>query len=428
MSISRALRAVGGAVCAGTVLLTTAAPAAADEVRDAQWALAYLKADKAWQESTGKGVTVAVIDDGVDGRHPDLERNVLEGKDFTGSGGANNETENDHGTAMAGLIAGHGHGPGGNDGIKGIAPGAKILPIKHIESADGGESHSYGDAIKYAVDQGAKVINMAFGSPGEPRAEDETAIAYAMKKDVLVVAASGNSGSGNPYNPAVSPGVLAVGAVDKNGEIWEDSNYGKHLMLTAPGVDNQIPAITKPYGRSSGTSDATAYVAGAAALVRAKFPDLTAGQVANRLVKTAKRAGSATDGKPDPKYGYGIIQPYEALTDDIPAGSKQGPLKTPEGDSSADEQPTTPDQAAGSDGSDDNGWMLIAAVNVTLLVLLIIGAVLLVSRAKRKKREREAQALAASRYPGAQPPPFPGQQRPGPYAGHYPPPPGPPGS
>ncbi|MCK1798898.1 S8 family serine peptidase [Streptomyces sp. XM4193] len=387
------------------MLFATATPAAADEVRENQWSLDYLNAEKAWQESTGKGVTVAVIDDGVDGSHADLERNVLEGKDFTGTGPAHRESTNDHGTAMAGIIAGHGHGANGSAGVKGIAPDAKILPIKQTKTGDDKVVGSYLEPVKYAVDQGAKIINMSFGTAGEPGDDDIEAIKYAAEHDVLLVASSGNSGSGNPYQPAVASGVLAVGAVDKNGEVWEDSNYGEHLMLTAPGVDMQVAAVTKPYSTGAGTSDAAAHVSGAAALIRAKYPDLTAGQVANRLVKTAKRAGSATEDKADPKYGYGIIQPYEALTADIPAGSKQGPLKTPDGGLYDDEAPKSPDQASGSD-SDDDGAVFVAAAVIGVFLLLVLGVVLLVVRAKRKKRER--QVHGGGHYPG----PPPGQ-------GHY---------
>lgn len=256
----------------------------------------------------------------------------------------------------------------------------------------------------YAVDQGAKMINMSFATPGEPRSDDQEAIEYAAERDVLLVAGSGNVGSEIPNHPAVAPGVVAVGAVDRNGKIWEDSSYGEHLMLAAPGVDIQVPTVTSPYGRASGTSNATAYVSGAAALVRAKYPDLTAGQVANRLVKTAKRAGSATEDKADPKYGYGIIQPYEALTADIPAGSKQGPLKTPDGGLYDDEAPKSPDQASGS-SSDDDDTLFIAAATIGVFLLVVLGVVLLVVRAKRKKRERQLHG---------------GGHYPGPPSGHYP--------
>lgn len=337
---------------------------------------------------------------------------------------------------MASIIAGHGHGAGGSQGVMGIAPDAKILPVKQsdkdIMDLNAG---SFAEPLRFAVDQGVKIVNMSFGKAVlEP--EERAAIAYAAKNDVLLIASSGNAGTSGLEYPGAAPGVVTVGAVDKNQKIWEKSSYGEHLMLTAPGVGIETASVTEPYRHGAGTSDATAYVSGAAALIRAEYPDLTAGQVANRLVKTAKRAGSATETSPDPKYGYGIIQPYEALTADVPAGSKNGPLKEPEvkdGDSGGsagagesgpgDEVPGVSDASGDSDS--DSGWMVIAAINLTVFVLLIIGVVLLVSRAKRKKREREAQALAASRYPtGAQPPPFPGQQQPGPYAGHYPPPPG----
>lgn len=165
MSFTRTLRAVGGVAVAGALLFTAAPTASADYIRDGQWALDAFNPQKVWKESTGKNVIVAVIDSGVNGDHIDLKGNVLPGKSFAEDGGtADHESGDDHGTAMAALIAAHGHGPNHADGIMGLAPDAKILPIKRNVSV-GGNANNIDGPIRYAVDHGAKVINMSFAGP-----------------------------------------------------------------------------------------------------------------------------------------------------------------------------------------------------------------------------------------------------------------------
>ncbi|MEU3709380.1 type VII secretion-associated serine protease mycosin [Streptomyces catenulae] len=383
MSFTRTLRAVSGAAVVGALLFGTAPVALADQMRDQQWALNSLHAEEAWKVSTGKGVTVAVIDSGVNGDAPDLKGNVLPGKNFSSGDPADQETKNDHGTSMASLIAGHGHGPGNSDGVMGLAPDAKILPVKHSDSQEDTYGTSYADSLRYAVDHGAKVVNMSIGGVGSPTEEEKSAIAYAAKHDVLLVASSGNNGSDNPSYPAAAPGVLAVGAVDRHQKVWDDSNYGSYVMLTAPGVEIRSAAASKPYRYASGTSDSTAYVSAAAALLRSKFPDLTAGQIANRLVKTAK-APAGTD-TPDPYYGYGVIDPYKALTADIPAGSKNGPLKSPEaGDDGLMKPSNTSDATEPRDTSNIRAVFGIIGFSLIVLFVIVGITVLVVVKKKRK--------------------------------------------
>ncbi|MFF4601162.1 type VII secretion-associated serine protease mycosin [Streptomyces sp. NPDC001339] len=393
MSFTRTLRAVGGAVVAGALLFGTAPIASADQIRDAQWPLKAFDAEEIWKISTGKGVTVAVIDDGVNSQHPDLKGNVLQGKDFINGGSTEPEGGDTHGTQMAAEIAGHGHGPGGSDGVMGLAPDAKILPIRDLGMKAGGFSNS----IRYAVDRGASVINISqTGTSDEGEAD---AIAYALKRDVLIFAGAGNEGKGGPdaiQYPARYPGVVAVGGVQKTGETWPGSNYGPQVMLTAPAVGIVSAGDKGPslYRKGTGTSDATAYTSAAAVLLRAKFPDLTAGQIVNRLTKTAGLPTSAKGTSlPDQKYGYGFIQPLAALKRDIPDGPKNGPLKMPQEQTS----PSSGDQAAsaGSNGNDSAsqpvkkpGWsplfiaMLVGAVVV--VVGVIVGIVMLVRRKSRR--------------------------------------------
>ncbi|MCX4635847.1 S8 family serine peptidase [Streptomyces sp. RPA4-5] len=390
MSFTRTLRAVGGVVAAGALLFVAAPSASADYIRDGQWALDAFNPQKVWKESTGKNVTVAVIDSGVNGEHVDLKGNVLPGKSFADGGGtAGHETGDDHGTAMAALIAGHGHGPHHADGIMGLAPDAKILPIKRNESM-GGDANNIDGPLRYAVDHGAKVINMSFAGPYALTENEKSAISYAVKKDVLLVAGSGNDGTGKPSYPAAAPGVLAVGAVAEDGKVLGESNFGPHIRLIAPGEKIYSAGTSMKYRQATGTSDATAYVSAAAALVRSKFPDLTAGQVANRLTKTAITPDGKTGiSSPDPKYGYGVIRPYRALSENIPAGAKNGPLTMPEeSESSAGVGADAPGGDAQGGASGEKGISLspLAVVGIVLGVVVVLGIVVGVVVATSKRR------------------------------------------
>ncbi|MFG2892884.1 S8 family serine peptidase [Streptomyces sp. NPDC048248] len=418
MSFTRTLRAVGGAVVAGALLFGAAPTALADEIRDAQWPLKAFDAESVWKESTGKGVTVAVVDDPVYGNHPDLKGNVIPGKSFIDGGRGDQESTKDHGTAMASIIAGHGHGAGDADGVMGLAPDAKILPIGSPEFGAGVDDSDLDDWIRYAVEHDASVVNMSI-VPASLSDADKEALAYASQKDVLVVVGAGNDGAAKLGELASYPGVVTVGAVDKTGEIWAKSTSGSQMMLSAPGV--QITSASSersdyPYRRGSGTSDSTAYVSAAAALLRSKFPDLTAGQIANRLVKTAALPKGKEDLQlPDPHYGYGIIRPYSALTQEIPAGSKNGPLKTPKTD------PAGGAAAPGASGGDqasekeDSGLGIGAIVGIAagvLVVVVIIAIVIVVARKKDGHNGPPPGGPGGFGGPGG--PGFP--QQPGPYA------------
>lgn len=330
MGAKRVRSTAGVVALTGALLLTSAPTASADYVRDQQWVLDVYAMQDTWAVSQGEGVTVAVVDSGVDASHPDMTGQVLEGKDFTGGGDAQEDTTG-HGTGMASLIAANGHGPKDSSGMIGLAPKAQILPLRTLQTEDDKNlDETWGAAVRYAVDQGAKVINLSFSSDGGSKtlSEGREAIAYAQAHDVVVVAAAGNSGAVAVDEPAALPGVVSVGAVDKEGNRWVSSNHGKGLTLMAPGVEvlTANKNRSQGYGLSSGTSGATAYVSATVALVRAKYPDLTAGQVINRLIKSASFLGHKGLKAPDEHYGYGIIRPYKAVTMDIPKGPKEGPL------------------------------------------------------------------------------------------------------
>ncbi|MDT0465725.1 type VII secretion-associated serine protease mycosin [Streptomyces gibsoniae] len=343
-------------------------------------------ADAVWAASQGEGVTVAVVDTGVDSSHPDLSGQVLKGKDFTGDGNAQEDLVG-HGTRMASIIAAHGHGEGNKSGMMGLAPKAKILPLRVIRKRDDkNQDETWAAAVHYAVDQGAKVINLSFGDEySQTGVTGREAIAYAEMHDVVVVAGTGNNGGDVGY-PAALPGVVAVGAVDKEANLWENSNTGKQVALTAPGVDILAANKTRSqgYGIASGTSDSTAYVSAAAALVRAKYPDLTAGQVINRLIKSATFANHKGLKAPDEQYGYGIVRPYSALTMNIPAGPKGNPLGQLDasGSTSTDGSKGTGASAQAEKKSSSSGAALIVVGGVVAVV--IIGAIAFVVMRNRR--------------------------------------------
>lgn len=376
MAFKPTLRSMGGVVLAGALIFAAAPVASADQTREDQWPLKAFDAASVWKVSKGEGVTVAVIDSGVNADHVDLSGNVIEGKDFIDGGSTAPEPGDDHGTAMASIIAAHGHGPGGADGVMGLAPDAKILDIRDDGHRDGG----FAESIRYAVDHGASVINVSSGGAVKADAEAD-AVAYALRKNVVVIAASGNEGSQVSY-PAGHPGAVAVGGVQNDGEIWEDSNFGPQVLLAAPGTSivSAGGKTNAAYRSGTGTSDSSAFVAAAAALLRAKFPDLTAGQIVNRLTRTAGLPASAKGiPLPDKHYGYGYIQPLAALTQDVPAGPTYGPLAVPESlktgqdgggqGATADPSSAAPNVTGGAMSDDEQ----VAADRKQLIALSVIG-------------------------------------------------------
>ncbi|WP_327671995.1 MULTISPECIES: S8 family serine peptidase [unclassified Streptomyces] len=434
MSFTRALRAVSAAAAAGALLFAAAPTASADQVRDDQWALSAFSADKIWSEATGKGVTVGVIDGGFKTDHPDLAGQFLKGKDFidgdTSIAPHSDQEKPEHGTAMAGIIAGHGHGAGNASGVKGLAPDAKILPIRD----DGNNKGIFGSSIKYAVDHGADVINISRGfwsseDISKDIKEEQEAIKYAVEHGVPVVTASGNEGkTGDKYlnDPANQPGVVTVGAVDSSGEIWNRSNYGPQLMLAAPGVKNVVAGLDSDgYNLGAGTSDSTAYTSAALALLKQKFPDLSAGQLVNRLVKTAGLPASEKGASlPDEHYGYGFIQPLAALTKNVPAGSKNGPLKidelnaaigkTSSGGASA---PSSSSPDAASDSSDSGGISTGLIIGIAAGVLVVLVIVVIVIVRSRKNNGGGPPPPPGGGWGGGGHQPYPTQQS---YPGSYP--------
>ncbi|MFR9674645.1 type VII secretion-associated serine protease mycosin [Streptomyces sp. TR02-1] len=420
LKLRQALRVAGAGALTGVLLLGSAPLASADDIRDRQWALDAFAAEDIWKHSTGEGTVVAVVDSGVQASHPDLKGRVLEGKDYTGGGNAHKDSV-DHGTGLAGLIAGQGHGPDGNSGVMGLAPGSKILPIKYTNSdVEYGGSVTFAEGVKFAVDKGADVINIS--QVKSRNADEQHAIEYAIQHDVVVVAGTGNIGDNIENFPAAYPGVVAVGGINNQGEVWEKSTWGSHTTLVAPATNNVVPSTDykSGYAMADGTSDATAYVSAAAALVIAEHPDLTAGQVINRLVKTAKiPTGEDENAKlPDEKFGYGIVRPFRAVTYDIPAGPEEGPLaQSSQGGAAASSDGDGSSAVPGEDSAseDGSGLGVVVLPVIVVVALAVLGLVIgLVVKGQRKKRSPFGGAGPGD--PGAQwqwqgmPPQQPGQQ------------------
>jgi type VII secretion-associated serine protease mycosin len=409
------LLGVSGGVAAGLI-----APQAAhaDSVRERQWWIGPLKLAQAQKVSQGDGVTVAVIDSGVDATHPDLNGAVLAGTGMLGSTSAKGwDDPNGHGTNMAGIIAAR--GGSSNMQMLGVAPKAKILPVA-LPVPFGG---SISDPIHYAVDHGAKIINMSFGGKGDLVRGEAEAIAWARSKGVILVAAGGNATQGDEHvpHPGSYPGVITVNGTDRDGNLWSGSLQDDTIEIAAPAQDiiSAAPKSFAPSGfaSGSGTSSATAMVSGTLALIWAKYPKLDAANVVNRLFKTAIDKGPA--GRDD-RFGWGLIDPLAALTADVPAVTADplGPIAA----GTASANPGNTDAATGP-GSGDFGTpairtAIVAGVALVGLTILIL-AIVLPIRAANRRRERAARAgLGAP--PGFGPPGPPGYPPPGPPG--YPPP------
>ncbi|CAL9623490.1 hypothetical protein SUDANB145_05892 [Streptomyces sp. enrichment culture] len=313
-----------GVLLAASLALVPSTAAHADGIRAKQWSLDALHLDEVWRTTKGAGVTVAVLDTGVEADHPDLAGNVLTGADLVGFGAEDGDRAwARHGTAMAGIIAGHGHGTGNGDGVMGVAPEAKVLPVRVIlEDGDPARAKArksrggaLAEGIRWAADHGADVINLSLGddsSSAHPEPAEDEAIQYALKKNVVVVASAGNGGEKGDHisYPAAYPGVIAATAVDRYGTRASFSTRRWYATVAAPGVDVIIADPDHQYYEGWGTSAAAAFVSGSVALIRAAHPGLTPAQIKSLLEDTADNAPA--DGRDDSR-GYGFIDPAAAI-------------------------------------------------------------------------------------------------------------------
>lgn len=297
-----------------------------DTYRSKQWALSRLRAETAWKTSKGSGVVIAVVDTGVTASHPDLQGHVLSGRDFVAPGTAPTD-ENGHGTHVAGIAAAVADN---SRGIAGLARYSRILPVRVLDANGGGYSDVVANGIIWAADHGAKVINLSLGSTETDSAE-QAAVAYAVSKNVVVVAAAGNDGCsggllgllGTPTTyPAAYPSVLGVGAIQIDGSVAPYSSCGSFVDVVAPGSGIISTMISSPdsglgcgaisgYCYLSGTSMATPYTAAAAALEIAKLGSgAKQSTVRSRIKSTADDIGPT--GRDD-LSGYGLINPVRML-------------------------------------------------------------------------------------------------------------------
>ncbi|WP_367123979.1 S8 family serine peptidase [Streptomyces phytohabitans] len=300
------------------VSLAGVAPNAAADSGPEQWYLKAMQAEKIWKVSRGEGITVAVVDTGVNDSTASLQGQVLPGKDLSDDPGDENDDSDGHGTTLAELIA----GTGDDGGIRGLAPGAKIVPVraglrKRGEKLDWSKSGNIHEAIRAAAETKAQIINLSFGAPSyTPMIED--AIKYAADKGKLIFVSAGNDGNGkNERNyPASFDQVVAVSAVNESAKAADFSQHRDYVDLAAPGVN--IPGwcagnFEHYCTGEQGTSQAAALASASAALIWSKHKDWTANQVLRVMLETA---GKPKDGKvPSTYLGYGVVRPNDVLLD-----------------------------------------------------------------------------------------------------------------
>jgi subtilisin family serine protease len=284
-----------------------------DPLHPQQWSDNLTPYSPVWSCGRGGGVTVAVVDTGVDGAHPDLAGRVTPGgSSLDGAAsvtpGTGSLDPNGHGTHVAGIAAATADN---GLGIAGVAPGATVLPVRVLSASGSGWSTDVAAGIVFAADQGADVINLSLGS-GSQSTSMANAIDYAHASGVVVLAAAGNSGPTGPtHYPAAGANTVAVASVTSSGAISGFSTWGSFVDLAAPGSSILSTLPGGGYGYKSGTSMATPFAAGVAALMLDANPAMTPDQVAARLVGTANDAGPAGH---DVQYGHGIIDPQSAVT------------------------------------------------------------------------------------------------------------------
>ncbi|MEU2721526.1 S8 family serine peptidase [Streptomyces smyrnaeus] len=283
---------------------------------------------QAWDLAEGEGITVGVVDSGVDDRHPELSGAVREGAEVvtvrTKKGYRIQRPKppaldcEGHGTAVVGLIAAR---RGGEARITGVAPASRVEPVRVVGGVENAPAEVLAAAIDRVVDSGVQVLNLSFALPVD-RAPVRKAVERAVAQDVVVVAAAGNEGtSGKKMYPAAYDGVLAVGAVQAAGQPMKESNSGGWVDLAGYGQDEVVLAAGgSGYRRDKGTSFAAPQVSGAAALVRSRFPRLSARQVRERLVDAAAPVGGGTN----ERTGAGVVDPFGALTHLAGDGGRAG--------------------------------------------------------------------------------------------------------
>jgi type VII secretion-associated serine protease mycosin len=357
------------------------------------WALQRVLLDELWSRSKGKGVRVAVIDTGVDTAHPQLTgavdaklgANFLPAKNSKGEkidrGRSDGTTDTvGHGTRVAGIIAAR---PMRGTGFVGLAPEATIVPIKQNDAEGNGTAQKLAEAIRYAIRVKAQVINISQDTSNavEPAEDLHRAVDEALVQKIVVVASAGNDGLGGNVKktyPASYDGVLAVAASDRNNERASFSQSGDFVGVAAPGVD-MISTVPKGgHCSDNGTSFSAPYVAGVAALIKARHPDWTAREVVAQIEQTAERSVAGHDRL----VGWGVVDPVRAVTED------DHPIETPdarEGLSKA-EAPQAAELHLGETPEERNARLATyAAIGAAVLVAALSGAAVAIRDARRRR-------------------------------------------
>jgi membrane-anchored mycosin MYCP len=339
---------------------------ASSKVTSVPWAQEALDWSSVWPLTEGQGVTVAVVDSGV-AYSPQLAGKVTAINLTSGGYG----DCYGHGTGVAGIIAASDMQAQGNP-FEGVAPDAKILSVK-VQNQDSGNSATLAQGITDAALEGAQVINVSITTGNSPGLH--AAVAFALSKGAVIVAAGGNdeqqTGHG-PFYPASYPGVLSVGAVAQDGSLAPFSDLHSHVAVTAPGV-NVTSATPGGYQAYNGTSFATAFVSGVAALVRSRYPRMSGPAVVKRIEETA-------DGNTGPGTGNGLVNPMQAVTAVLDPAVAQSPLPTLRPQPVSVERAPLPDVAARTTALE------VVAGALGLAALVAIGAVVI--REGRRRRWR----------------------------------------
>lgn len=368
--------AAAGAI-ATSLLILPSSPAYADSVRDSEWMVDALKLPEAHKIATGEGVTVGIVDTGIDSTHPDLTGVVVAGKDSWSPAGDGQTDATGHGTAMASLVAGHGHGVDGSEGVLGVAPGAKILSYGAWREGD----DEYNDAelekgLRWVLDNGADVILLAYGG-GTSTPTEEALIDEALGKGIPVIAPTRNASAGQRSIgfPGLYEGVTLVGCTDSKGDYSDVGLTAPEVSVAAPCEDLTSASTGGGYNDISGTSKAGAVVAGTYALVRSHWPDISLKDMHRKIFFTAD--DKLAPGR-DAYLGYGVINPVNALTvavDPVDPANPPHPVADPIYSSAQSE-------ATASEPSKDSGtWTVVAVVAASIVV---IGSILLVVLRRRR--------------------------------------------